>query len=84
MTAEEHAHVQELEGLVKRYRSKIARLNTEWAVLKSAVDALDAARRAIRDERLSQEVRDETWVNEADNVEAVVAAARALVQPETP
>lgn len=39
MTAEEHKHVQELEGLVKRYRSRIVQLK----------DALLLAKETIRD-----------------------------------
>lgn len=42
MTAEEHAHVQELEGLVKRYRSKIVMLKTQNAGMLLALKRLVA------------------------------------------
>ncbi len=48
MTAEEHAHVQELEGLVKRYRSRIVELKSEIEIKDAAIEG--ALRRAERAE----------------------------------
>lgn len=57
MTAEEHAHMQELEGLVKRYRSRIVELKARIAELERsnqvdcAVDPIDGTQvdRSTRD-----------------------------------
>jgi len=38
MTADEHAHVQKLEGLVKRYRSRIVRLKQALAAAQQFID----------------------------------------------
>ena len=59
MTAEEHDHMQELEGLVKRYRSRIVTLKTapdERKAERSQIDMLKQLlheARAQRDELLA-------------------------------